>query len=249
MSNIGTISVRFYPRDRQRFKQGELNEAYILRLLLGDEFSYCVPIYMDYGSFWRYFDVQYGSRHASSHAVDAVVKKYGHLLDRTWVRSSNEGGDYDYVVSWNDDTAPRKCRYGVDRIKIYSPHPPDESWLADGDGWVLSISGSYCTLNSRDSLGGDRLCFITTLTTPTNEDSGLYDLMPENFVRFHKMLQKDRYRIEYLWNDRVVHASFPWEDHRFSDLESWLEYSLDYWDNCVDADYLQYQNTMPELDP
>jgi hypothetical protein len=246
MANIGTISVRFYPRNRQRFKQGELNEAYILRLLLGDDFSYCVPIYMDYGSYWRYFDVQYGSRWAGAGAVDDVIKKYGHLFDRTWVRSSNDGSDYDNVVCWDDDDPFRKCRYGIDRIKIYSPHPPDESWLADGDGWILSIDGSYCTLNCRSSLGSV-FSPLSTLTTPAYESSDLSDLMPEDFARVYDTLSKDRYRIEYLWKNRVVHASFPCEPKGFQ-TETWVDYSLDYWDNCVDADYLQYQNTMPELD-
>ena len=146
MANIGTISVRFYPRNQLRFN-GELNEAYILRLLLGDSFSYCVPIYIDYGSYWSYFDVQYGSKWASACDVDAVIKKYGHLFDRTWVRTSNEGGDSDRVVCWDDDIPFRNCRYGVDRIKIYSQDPPDRNWQADGDGWVLSTTGSYYTLN------------------------------------------------------------------------------------------------------
>jgi hypothetical protein len=245
MANIGTISVRFYPRDRQRFKQGELNEAYILRLLLGDEFSYCVPIYMDYGSHWRYFDVQYGSRWAGTGAVDDVIKKYGHLFDRTWVRSSDDGSDCDNVVCWDDDNSFRKCRYGTDRIKIYSPHPSDENWLADGDGWILSIDGSYLTLNSRAAVLGDRSP-LSTLTTPTEDDTRLYDLMPADFARFCETLPKDRHRIEYFYQERIVHASFPHRDEFYT--EQWREYSLDYWDNCVDADYLQYQNTMPELD-
>jgi hypothetical protein len=247
MANIGTISVRFYPQDRLRFKQGELNEAYILRLLLGDSFSYCVPIYMDYGSYWRYFDVQYGSRWAGAGNVDAVITKYGHLFDRTWVRTSNGGGDYDMVVCWDDNNPFRNCRYGVDRIKIYSQDPPDRNWQADRDGWVLSIEGSYCTLNSRDSLG-DGFCPIVTMTTPTQWDSDLLDLMPENFVNVYDTLPKDRYRIEYLWKDRIVRASFPHEPDGSSYSTPWVEYSLDYWDNCLDPDYLQYYNTMPELD-
>jgi hypothetical protein len=246
MANIGTICVRFYPRDRQRFLQGELNEAYVLRLLLGDDFSYCVPIYMDYGSYWRYFDIQYGSRWAGTHAVDDVIKKYGHLFDRTWVRSSDGGRGNDMVVCWDDDNPFRECRYGVDKIKIYSQHPPAENWQADGAGWVLSIEGSYCTENCRTSMG-DSLCPLPTLTTPTYENSGLYDLMPEDFVRVYNTLPKDRYRIEYLWKNRVVHVSFPSEPQYFQ-TEPWIDYSLDYWDNCVDADFLQYRSTMPKLD-
>jgi hypothetical protein len=236
MANIGTITVRFYPRERQGFKQGELQEAYILRLLLGDSFSYCVPIYMDYGDYWRYFDVQYGSRWAGAGGVDAVIKKYGHLFDRTWVRSSDDGCDSDKVVCWDDENPFRKCRYGVDRIKIYSQHPPDENWQADSDGWVLSIAGSYCTLNSRTSMG-DSLCPLPTLTTPTYESRGLYDLMPAHFAQVYDTLPKEQYRIEYLWEHRVVHASFP-RDPQGCQTKPWVDYSLDYWDNCVDADYL-----------
>jgi hypothetical protein len=247
MANIGTICVRFYPLYRQRFKQGELHEAYILRLLLGDNFSYCVPIYMDYGDYWRYFDVQYGSRWASAQAVDDVIKKYGHLFDRTWVRSSDDGSGDDSVVCWDDDNLFRKCRYGVDKIKIYSQQPPSENWQADGEGWVLSIEGSYRTENCRTSMG-DSLCPLPTLTTPTYENSGLYDLMPADFAQVYDTLPKERYRIEYLWENRVVHASFPREPQGFQ-TEPWVDYSLDYWDNCVDADYLLYQSTMPKLDP
>ncbi len=246
MANIGTISVRFYPRNRQRFN-GELNEAYILRLLLGGDFSYCVPIYMDYGSCWRYFDVQYGSRWASAHGVDDVIKKYGHLFDRTWVRASNDGGDCDRVFSWDDDNPSRNCRYGVDRIKIYSQYPPDENWQVDGDGWVLSTTGSYSTLNSRDSLGND-FCTIATLTTPTWDNSDLSDSIPEDFVKIYDTLLKDRYRIEYLWKGRIVRASFPHKSDDFLYPDPWVEYSLDYWDNCLDPDYLEYQSTMPQLD-
>lgn len=133
---------------------------------------------------------------------------------------------------------------GLDRIKVYSQHPPAENWQADGDGWVLSIEGSYCTLNTRDSLGDD-CCPILTLTTPTKWDSDLCELTPADFVRVYDMLPKDRHRIEYLWQGRIVRASYPCQPDGYIQTEPWVDYSLDYWDNCVDADYLLYLNTIP----
>jgi hypothetical protein len=95
---------------------------------------------------------------------------------------------------------------------------------------------------------GDSLCPLPTLTTPTYENSDLSDLMPADFVRVYDTLPKNRYRIEYLWKNRVVHASFPRKSQGFQ-TEPLVDYSLDYWDNYVDADFLQYQKTMPALDP
>jgi hypothetical protein len=246
MANIGTIAVRFYANVGKRFEDrvdNELDEVDVLRLLLEDRFSYCVPIHMDYGDFWWYFDVQYGARYAASNAVQNVIEKYGHLFDRTWVRSSDGGDDIDYIVAWDEEIA-RKCRYGIDRIKIYAPEPPDKNWIADGDGWILVIGGSYQTLNCRSSLG-QRICPISTLTTPTSyEIATLYELMPEAFANVYATLSKERYRIEYIWQDRIVHVSFPSKQEGSYD---YVEYSLDSWDNCVDPEYLNYHEQMRNI--
>ncbi len=246
MANIGTIAVRFYARAGNRYNDG-LKEAYILRLLLGDRFSYNVPVYIDYG--FGYLDIQYGSRWASAQRVKDVIDRYGHLFDRTWIRYSDDGRNEDYLFPWDKDDweketpfDTRKCRYGIDRIKIYDREPPDESWQADGDGWTLAIEGGYYTLNSRSTLG-DRMCPISTLTTPTDGFANLYDLVPEAFAKIHETLPKDRCRIEYLWKDRIVHVSFPCKSDGFSE-DPWVEYSLDYGDNCVDPEYLDYHERM-----
>jgi hypothetical protein len=248
MANIGTIAVRFYANVGKRFEDrvdNELDEADVLHLLLENRFSYYVPVHMDYGYLGWYFDVQYGAPCTASYGIQDVIDRYGDLFDRTWVRSSNDGDYRDYIVAWGEKNI-RTCRYGIDRIKIYSPDPPDKNWTADRDGWTLEIEGSYHTLNSRDSLGS-RMCPISTLTTPTaDEIATLYELMPKAFAQIHETLPKDRYRIEYLWKDRIVHVSFPCKPDDFSE-DPWVEYSLDYWDNCVDPEYLEYHEQMREI--
>jgi hypothetical protein len=245
MANIGTISVRFYARGGKRFTD-EFDPVDVSRLLLDERFSYCVPIYIDYGSFWWYFDAQYGARWASAHAVGSVIKKYGHLLDRTWTRYSDDGCDEDRIFCWHGEKFDtRICRYGIDRIKIYSPEPPNENWQADGDGWTLAIEGSYQTLNSRTSLGNG-MCPISTLTTPTMDSADIYELIPKAFAKIYEALPKDRYRIEYLWQDRIVHVSLPCKP-AFLHEDPWIEYSLDYWDNCIDPEYLEYHEQMREI--
>ena len=98
-------------------------------------------------------------------------------------------------------------------------------------------------MNSRDSLV-HLMCPISTLTTPTNDSADIYELMPETFANVYEMLPKDRYRIEYLWQNRIVHVSFPCKPDGFFHEDPWVEYSLDYWDNCVDPEYLEYHERM-----
>jgi hypothetical protein len=244
MANIGTINVRFYALDG--IFDDLFDKVDILYLLLEDRFSYCVPIYVEPGASGLCFDIQYGARWANASAVYSVIEKYGHLIDRTWIRYSDSGDDEDRIFCWHGEKFnTRKCRYGIDRIKIYSQESPDENWQADVDGWTLAVEGSYQTLNSRDNLG-ERMCPISTLTTPAMDSADIYELMPEAFARIYETLPKDRYRIEYLWQDRIVHVSFPCQPDDFSE-DRWIEYSLDYWDNCIDPEYLEYHKRMRNL--
>jgi hypothetical protein len=243
-----TITVRFYPRDRPIFQQGELDEAHILRLLLDNKHSYYVPIYMNYGPSWRYLDLQFGPKPNSSLPIEHVVETYSKSIDRAWVRSSyrSDGDDYIFYYDserlWREDRdLYRRCQYGIDRIKIYTQNPPDEKWQADGEAWSYAIEGSYCTLNSRSTLV-ERLCPLSTLTTLTGEGDKLSGIMPGNFQQIYYTLPKELSRIEYLWNGRVVRASFPGESNGYS-KDPWIEYSIDYWDNCVDERYLEYHNS------
>ncbi len=255
MANIATGFVRLFPKENHLLQVGD-----ILSLLCnwhGD--SYHVPIFVRQNEFSLVTDIQFGDRWETAHGLDDVWNKHSEALKALWWRNFNDGGDHDNI-GWIDDTGssnglpehtPKWCRYGFDHMRITwkSDKLVDDfglSWDKQDGTWNLEINGSYragndrCNLLLRDQ-DIKPMPTLTTLTRGRRTDRLYWD-NDEFTPRLSQLLlscEEQADTIEFFWKQRLVRLQRS-PQNTGSQRRYWQDFCLDDWDNCVDDDWLVF---------
>ncbi len=267
MANIATGFVRLFPKHDPHPHLLPVGD--ILRLLCGWEGrSYHVPVFVRQNEFSLVTDFQFGDKWAAYHGIEEVWEQYRSDLEAIWWRNYDSGGDHD-SIGWIDEAGPshtlpghnpRWCCYGFDHLRItwqrgHAIFGVGMPW--DKDAYVTSIAirGSYRAGNDRCNLllgDPDRspMPTPTTLTRGYDTDQLTWDLdeFRPPFAQLLSICQTHAESVEFLWNQRLVRCQRS-AIHGASGRRYWQNYSLDDWDNCVDADWLAFSGLSFATDP
>jgi hypothetical protein len=259
MANIATGFVRLIPKTNDFY---DLPVGDILKLLLSswEGKSYHVPIFVRQDEVTLVTDFQFGGKWGVTYEAKEVWYEYESVLEAIWLREYDAGGDHDRIM-WLDHTDAsyqqiKRCRYGFDSMRITWKinRVPDDfglQWTKSENAWSLAVQGSYFAGNDRCSLGlydpgNTPMKTLTTLTRGRGIEDELvwvldeFQLMPTDLISH---VQDSTDIVEFFWKGRLVRIQKREATIRYPSLQSkpgWHEYCLDDWDNCVDSDWLAF---------
>jgi|GEM_PF-2318868 len=173
-----------------------------------------------------------------------------------WVRETDEGAISDKLYVFDskshDFRDAKKVTYAFDTVTLTGAIQyeilSDEWKQVDSETWVLKRTGVYLSNNSR-------IDNPTPIPLPENLDLGecereidyveypplsrLYE-MPDFLTNIEVDIWKQAETLEFYYRERLVRkfqrCSIP------AHLDNgWIEINLDYWDNCVNPEWLAYK--------
>jgi hypothetical protein len=256
MSNTTTSYLRIRKRDGADINLQE--QAYLIKEIVNanNEFgSYWIMISKQYFTKEKYLDIQFGSGKRTKNVLEDLInyEKY-----EVWERYNDDSGKYDEIFTyeinetkeWVTQTTYKSCLYGFDRIKFNG----DFGWL-DIDlplkkellSQEININGFYNSINSRTDIdveeNTEQYGPLIQYNAAYTNDYSILNLASEMILSFVspttlQNLNDGSYRkmrnntsIEFYWQNRVV--------LKIEMLNNNLKiFTADYWDNCVDEDYL-----------
>ncbi len=265
MSNIYTSYIRVYKKNRLDLTKEEIDEVFQLAVRAYEEFgSYWVRILKKYRELEKCLDIQYGSgkRYHSGNLLEdkAIYDKYD-----VWERFADEGGGADTIFTlkydgqWVDITNPIPCTYAFDKVRVFADEKPSyfEQYIPDQgnqkhlDILEINMAGTYFACNSRSFMDvyddsefyGPKLGYdphyASDYFMPT-DDGGVTDsplkFIQDIFVYPNEQLPEN-VKVVLYWKNRLVQSV----ERRQGDV---LCLSADYWDNCVDVDYLSFKSRL-----
>lgn len=262
MSNIYTEHARLYLRPGLTITPPEV-EA-LLDRVLGERGSYWVPVW--YGlSAPSYLDLQYGSgKSAGLHNLEPEELS---RFEEVWVRSANEGDDFDLVLEWAPelgesayDGYPRRrpCRYGFDEVWLVLREDHRQKWRPEGLSWEETAAGlrapcagSYLALNERIDMEVGACARLDagvkrtpggfpTPTTPCHGSRPLWDMIAEgDLARLVEQGHEAILSMDLRYGGRVVHRVEWGRRQEGSTRNRRVHRSADDWDNCVDEEFVR----------
>ena len=263
MSNIYTSYIRVYKRNRLDLTKEEIDEVFQLAVRAYEEFgSYWVRILKKYREPEKCLDIQFGSgkRYHSGNLLEdkAIYDKYD-----VWERFADEGGGADTIFTleydgqWVDSTRSVSCTYAFDTVRVfaYEDAPYFEQYKSGqdyedcGDYFRINLAGTYFACNSRsfmDIYEDSKSCgpqmgydphYASDYFMPT-DDGGVTDsplkFIQDIFVYPNEQLPEN-VKVVLYWKNRLVQSV----ERRHGYV---MCLSADYWDNCVDVNYLSFKS-------
>lgn len=259
MSNIHTSYIRVYRRDGKDLTKEEMDTIFQLAVKSYKKFgSYWVRILRKYRELEKCFDIQYGSGkryHLGNLLEDkAIFDKYF-----VWERFADEGGFHDSIFTleyngqWVDRTDGVPCTYAFDEVRVFSEEkiPYFDQFRKDqgiSTEFSIKMTGTYFACNSRggmDMYEGTEFngpClqydphYASDYFVPTDDGcitESPIKLLNDIFEYPHKELP-EKAKIALYWKNRMVQSV----ERKWDGIEC---LSADYWDNCVDKNYLDFK--------
>ncbi|WP_433219774.1 hypothetical protein ACQP00_16140 [Dactylosporangium sp. CS-047395] len=229
MANIATVFVRVQPVDG-----AEVAAEEVLGLLMDPgRGSYHVPVWHRAGV----VDVQYGARWSGVSAVEQIWDGIGERLRSVWVRYLDSGADFDRIghrtaglagtVDW------RICEYWYDEVRLI-PAGGGEPWRAEGL-WLRRAE------NDRSVLGDAQLDSPTTPASayPWRDFLGQW----RSYGVADTVLDAIGSTIDSLERAELWSRGRPVEVAQRvgpGPGRAWARWSLDDWDSCADAEYVEH---------
>ena len=199
-------------------------------------YSVGIPLWADYREGGRCYDVQVGVENDPAPEVERLWERIHEDVQSIWVRAFDATRDVDHIfaVGAAGATEKRRCRYAFDEVRIrfregFSPPRISLVSPAENGEWLLSATGAYLCGNDR-SLHGAKM-MLTSLTTLVSRGTAVDRLRPAALAEWLTANGEQAENLDFFWKERLVHR-------RLKPADSWRDFSLDDWDNCVDEAFL-----------
>lgn len=259
MSNVLTSYIRISKKNGKEINKEEIEMLFNLAVRAYHKFgSYWVRIQKKYRKEEKCLDIQYGS--GKTYADNFLASYEIFSSYDVWERSADQGGFDDNIFTliddgeWIDTTDYIPCLYRFNKVKIksdsLSPYLKRFNPVEiNPNQFEIQMEGKYFACNSRDFVDvteDNPNCYGPCLQYDDKYDSDFKLLIKDGFVTKSELIfLKDVFihpntelqlndKIELYWNDRIVQSVERIKNEV-------LTKSADYWDNCCDKDYLEFQ--------